>query len=140
MADEKREPGTAVHASWDRLEAARTRFADLNGRRERAMNQLRDSLAQLRALRATPPGRPSPRPLARPAHAAPDAQALYNRFRLTRREAQVAALLAEGRSNAAVAAALSLSPHTARHHTESILVKLRAHSRAEVGAILRRLT
>ncbi|MBA2627523.1 MAG: hypothetical protein H0U85_05885 [Gemmatimonadales bacterium] len=58
---------------------------------------------------------------------------------LTPGRAQVTTLLAEGRSNSAVAAALSLSPHTARRHTDSILVKLGAHSRAEVGATLRRM-
>ena len=58
---------------------------------------------------------------------------------LTRKEVAVARLLAEGRSNAGVATALCISPHTARHHTENIMAKLRVRSRAEVGPRLRDL-
>jgi DNA-binding CsgD family transcriptional regulator len=59
------------------------------------------------------------------------------RFGLTGRELEVAHLLAEGRSNAAIARTLSISPHTARHHTQRVLGKLGVHSRAEAGARLR---
>ena len=55
---------------------------------------------------------------------------------LTRQEAHVARLLAERRSNREIAAALGISPHTARHHTERVLVKLGLHSRADVRALL----
>lgn len=58
---------------------------------------------------------------------------------LTPKEIDVARLLAEGRSNAGVAAALCISPHTARHHTERVMSKLRVRSRAEVGPRLRGL-
>lgn len=54
-------------------------------------------------------------------------------YDLTRAELRVARLLARGRSNADIAATLHISPHTARHHTERILFKLDASSRAEVG-------
>lgn len=47
-------------------------------------------------------------------------------------------LLAEGMSNAQVAEALGVSSHTARHHTESVLLKLGVHSRAAAGAVVRR--
>ncbi|HEU4699157.1 MAG TPA: helix-turn-helix transcriptional regulator [Gemmatimonadales bacterium] len=67
----------------------------------------------------------------------PAEAALPGRFRLTARECQVALLLAEGRSNSDVAAALGVSPHTARHHTENVMAKLGARSRAEVGALIR---
>jgi DNA-binding CsgD family transcriptional regulator len=56
---------------------------------------------------------------------------------LTPRELQVARLLALGDSNAQIASALRISPHTARRHTESVMLKLGAKSRAQVGAILR---
>lgn len=56
---------------------------------------------------------------------------------LTRKEVDVVRLLAEGRSNAAIATALCISPHTARHHTERIMAKLGVRSRAEVGPRLR---
>jgi DNA-binding CsgD family transcriptional regulator len=56
--------------------------------------------------------------------------------RLTAREAEVARLLALGRSNGAIAAALGISAHTARHHTESVMAKLGVRSRAAVAARL----
>jgi DNA-binding CsgD family transcriptional regulator len=62
--------------------------------------------------------------------------AAARRLRLTRREAEVAALLAGGGSNADIAVTLGISPHTARRHTESVMLKLRARTRAQVGPIL----
>ena len=53
---------------------------------------------------------------------------------LTTREVDVLALLAEGRSNADIAATLFLSPKTARNHVSSILGKLGAATRAEAVA------
>jgi DNA-binding CsgD family transcriptional regulator len=61
---------------------------------------------------------------------------LQERFGLTQRQARVALLLADGRSNAEIACVLSISPHTARHHTEQVLLKLGAKSRAEVASKL----
>ena len=46
-------------------------------------------------------------------------------------------LLAQGRSNVAIAKTLGISTHTARHHTQRVLAKMRVHSRAEAGAKLR---
>jgi DNA-binding CsgD family transcriptional regulator len=65
------------------------------------------------------------------------AAVLQDRYRLTDREVDVAHLLAAGRSNAEIAAALSISEHTSRHHTERVLAKLGVRSRAGVGAVLR---
>jgi DNA-binding NarL/FixJ family response regulator len=62
---------------------------------------------------------------------------LSKQFGLTRREAEVAELLCQGRSNQAIARELKISEHTARHHTQRILSKLEVHSRAEAGAKLR---
>jgi DNA-binding NarL/FixJ family response regulator len=59
------------------------------------------------------------------------------RYGLTRRELEVAKLLARGKSNAAIAGHLRISAHTARHHTQSILSKLAVHSRGEAAAKLR---
>ncbi len=61
---------------------------------------------------------------------------LRARFRLTRAEVGVATLIARGRSNADIAQALCISPHTARRHTERILLKLNVRSRTEVAAKL----
>jgi len=63
----------------------------------------------------------------------PSPLALADRFNLTASEAGVASLLAQGHSNDAIARLLDISPHTARHHTENVLLKLNVHSRAEVG-------
>ena len=61
--------------------------------------------------------------------ALPSPEALRARHGLTRREAEVALLLAEGASNADLAARLFISPHTARHHTEQVFGKLGLTSR-----------
>ncbi len=63
--------------------------------------------------------------------------ALKQRFALTDRQIEVARLLAQGLSNAEIAETLGLSTFTARNHTEAVLLKLSASTRARVGAILR---
>jgi DNA-binding CsgD family transcriptional regulator len=61
------------------------------------------------------------------------AEELASRFRLSKREAEVAVLLASGRRNADIAAQLDISPHTAERHTERVLRKLGVSSRAAVA-------
>lgn len=75
------------------------------------------------------------RPVA--SYASPRAAPDFRQFRLTSREADVARFLARGERNARIAALLGISPHTARRHTESVMLKLGVHSRAAVGAALR---
>jgi DNA-binding CsgD family transcriptional regulator len=58
------------------------------------------------------------------------------RFGLTAREAQVARLLAHRATNREIAQQLDVSPHTVRHHVESIFAKLGVHSRRVVAAQL----
>jgi predicted ATPase/DNA-binding CsgD family transcriptional regulator len=53
---------------------------------------------------------------------------------LTRRQQQVAALIAAGHSNKDIAAELSVSPATAARHVASILAKLGFRSRAQIAA------
>jgi DNA-binding response OmpR family regulator len=62
---------------------------------------------------------------------------LMERFGLTARQVEVSRLLAKGMSNAEIAEQLGLSTFTARNHTEQVLFKLGASTRARVGAILR---
>jgi len=64
-------------------------------------------------------------------------EALRERFRLTDRELAVARLLAQGQGNSDIAQTLTISPHTARRHTENVMLKLAVRSRAAVGAKLR---
>ncbi|UCI07635.1 alpha/beta fold hydrolase [Mesorhizobium sp. B1-1-8] len=53
---------------------------------------------------------------------------------LTARESEVVNLIADGKSNAAIAAELSLSEHTVKRHVANILLKLDLPSRAAAAA------
>ncbi len=64
-------------------------------------------------------------------------EALQEQYALTERQVEVARLLARGMSNAEIAESLGLSTFTSRNHTEQVLFKLGASTRARVGAILR---
>lgn len=59
---------------------------------------------------------------------------LRERWQLTPQEARVAVLLARGRTNRQIAAAMKLSPATTRHYTEALFLKLDVHSRAQATA------
>ena len=63
--------------------------------------------------------------------------ALRARHGLTAREGEVAALLGRRLTNGEIAAALGVSPHTARHHAQRVLEKLGVRSRRALGAALR---
>jgi DNA-binding CsgD family transcriptional regulator len=63
---------------------------------------------------------------------APDPQPEL-RFRLTDREREVLALVAEGHSNGRIATALFISPKTASVHVSNILAKLGVTSRTEAA-------
>jgi predicted ATPase/DNA-binding CsgD family transcriptional regulator len=66
-----------------------------------------------------------------PAHPAPPAT---GHPVLTRRQTQVAALVAQGMSNKQIAAELDISGRTAETHVENILVKLGFTSRSQIAA------
>jgi DNA-binding NarL/FixJ family response regulator len=57
---------------------------------------------------------------------------------LTKREAQILALVSEGLRNATIAERLFVSPKTVDHHVSSILTKLGVSSRAEAAAVVRK--
>ena len=59
---------------------------------------------------------------------------LARRFKLTRQQAMVARLLAEGLRNDEIARRLTISEHTARHHVEQVKLKVAAPTRAAVAA------
>jgi len=62
----------------------------------------------------------------------------HNPAGMTNRELEVLALLAEGLSNAEIAARLSISQKTAAHHVSAQLGKLEAGTRSQAMAIARR--
>ena len=59
---------------------------------------------------------------------------IVGRARLTRRELEVLAAMADGASNKAIARRLGISFHTAKFHVAAILAKLDADSRTEAVA------
>lgn len=63
----------------------------------------------------------------------PDETELRDRYGLTPRQAEVALLLARGRSNREIAGRLGISRHTARHHAQRVLEKTGAGSRKALG-------
>ena len=63
-------------------------------------------------------------------------EALQRVAKLTKREREVLAFLAEGRDNDAIAQALVISPQTARTHIQNVLGKLGVHSRLEAAAFV----
>jgi DNA-binding CsgD family transcriptional regulator len=149
----------AAAAAWERLgrpfEAAYTRFrqaeALLTGRAPRSQveDTLRpahhtavaleakplrleiERLAQRGRLRLTDPDPAT----AQPQSLSSPSQALG----LTRREAEVLALLAEGRTNRQIGQELFITPKTASVHVSRILAKLGVAGRGEAAAVAHRL-
>ncbi|HUF12995.1 MAG TPA: helix-turn-helix transcriptional regulator [Longimicrobiales bacterium] len=71
------------------------------------------------------------------ARPAADPAELRARFGLTRRQARVATLLADRRTNQEVAQQLSVSVHTVKRHVEQVLLKLGVERREHVERVLR---
>jgi DNA-binding CsgD family transcriptional regulator len=63
------------------------------------------------------------------AYQVPAPELVRARYGLTVRELQVTSLLMHRLTNAEIARMLSISPHTARHHTENVLCKFGVRSR-----------
>lgn len=132
--------GAQIEAARSRIVAGRA-LADA-GRRERAIEELRTARAELtrcgarvlereaaRELRAL--GAPAPAPVPRRPGDSGTKQ-------LSRRQREVAALVAAGESNPEIAAALYLSPKTIEGHMRRIFEKLGVSSRAQVAATIAR--
>jgi LuxR family transcriptional regulator, maltose regulon positive regulatory protein len=121
--------GVPYEAARARIElatvlAATRRPAAAAEQAARAQEVLRRLGAAAEAERATPL-------LALPGQAAPDPQDWTT---LTTRERQVLALVAQGMSDAAIAASLTLSRHTVHRHVANIFTKLGCSSRAAAVA------
>ena len=65
-------------------------------------------------------------------------QAYRQMAKLTKREKEILALLADGADNNAIAQELVISPGTARTHVQNVLTKLGVHSRLEAAAFVMR--
>ena len=74
--------------------------------------------------------------LVRPPATALGVDELHERFGVSRREAEVAILLAERRTTGEIARQLGISPHTVRRHVERVLAALNVRSRVDVAAAL----
>lgn len=94
---------------------------------------MRQTLGELRAVRARLQARQGS---GKRADGGGPARRLTRKYHLTRREAEVALLLAEGAPNMAIAEVLGISEHTARHHTQHVLVKLGLRSRAGAALLI----
>jgi DNA-binding CsgD family transcriptional regulator len=61
-----------------------------------------------------------------------------NPFGLTARQMEILGLLADGLSNAEIAARLSVAPKTVDHHVSAVLARLDVHTREAAAALARR--
>ena len=129
----QKDRGVFATANPDRLVDLLSSCSDLRSNNRVLLDRLRLTLQEMREIRSAINRQHTPR-LSEEIHAVSTSK---NRYGLTPREVEVAKLLAVGRSNQAIARELSISQHTARHHTQRILAKLEVHSRGEAGAKLR---
>jgi DNA-binding CsgD family transcriptional regulator/tetratricopeptide (TPR) repeat protein len=65
-----------------------------------------------------------------------NARTIADPYGLTARQAEILRLIADGLSNADIAARLVVSPRTVDHHVSAILAKLGVHTRREAAALI----
>lgn len=142
----------AVASEWRRLEEpyreaqarirAATGFLSGGGDRDAGAEQLRAARALAeeigaQALRATAED------IARRARVALQRESLdadgADPYRLTRREREILALVAEGLTDRSIGSRLFISHRTVERHVSNLLAKLRAERRSELTAIAHRL-
>jgi DNA-binding NarL/FixJ family response regulator len=128
--------GAPAGADAERLSELLSTFSTLRQDAQALIQRIRGSLGEMRELRQEIHEQRARSPRAARLGLSRTA-VLERQYKLTAREVQVAMLLAQGRSNQTISKTLGISSHTARHHTQRILVKLNVHSRAEAGAKIR---
>src|SRR5690606_17497936 len=130
---EESELGAVVREVAHRRASAR---GAMRGRRPQVVREIRLPEAAYRVRGSVLPQEDSSVPaivvMLEKVDALPSDEEIRARFKLTRKEVGVARLLAEGLTNGELAEALTISPHTARHHPESVLSKLSVTGRREV--------
>jgi len=128
----------AATAAWNAIPA--TLPAPLAGHRQAAASRACGALGQtsftahLDRARAIPLSRAIAMALGEPTGTAKPAPACPDPARLTAREREVAALIAQGLSNRDIAARLVISARTAETHVQHIMVKLGLTARAQIAA------
>jgi DNA-binding CsgD family transcriptional regulator len=140
-----RRPYPAAYAQWRQAEALLANRAP----RAEAVEPLRAAHAVAIRLGAAPlrrelellaqRGRIGLEAPAEPAVAEPQALSVSASLGLTRREAEVLALVAAGRTNRQIGQELFITPKTASVHVSRILAKLGVAGRGEAAAIAHRL-
>jgi DNA-binding NarL/FixJ family response regulator len=134
----RQRPADSSDGIQERLNEVLSTFASLREDGRVLVEHIHHTLLEMRELRQQIRQQRSGKPAARHNAPAPTRTAQWQvQFGFTERETEVARLLAQGRSNVAIAEMLGISTHTARHHTQKVLGKLKVHSRAEAGAKLR---
>lgn len=71
-----------------------------------------------------------------PPSLADEARGLLKDWGLTRRESEVALLVAQGWSSPRIAVEMHVTVHTVRRHTEAVFRKLQVHNRAELARLV----
>jgi len=140
-----RRPYPAAYAQWRQAEALLATRAP----RAQVERTLRAAHAVAVRLGAAPlrrelellaqRGRIQLEPTADPAVPEPERPSVAASFGLTRREMEVLALVAEGRTNRQIGQALFITPKTAGVHVSRILAKLGVAGRGEAAAVAHRL-
>jgi DNA-binding CsgD family transcriptional regulator len=135
----KEATGAPTLVSADEVNRLLATFRELRDEGRSLMARLRSSMYEMQAQRSMlRQDREAPANGNGGAPMSAAATRLQQEYGMTRREIEVALLLADGCSNTVVARRLGISPHTARHHTQRVLGKLGVHSRAQAGARIRR--
>jgi DNA-binding response OmpR family regulator len=100
------------------------------------VDAMRRRVIRERAAASVQPGPTTPGPVTEPDVSLLSPQQVMSACGLTLRQAEVAILIAQGRSNPEIARQLGISRYTARNHAEQIIARLKLESRWQVARAL----